>query len=118
MGLALWAISGWWLVLAIGCVVQTFRQGIPFTVGWWGSVFPIGTFAGECCQPEMKMHSYMLLHTDGVVCWQQRKWVRILDIPLLGKFHFLANRPPCNRLCTQRITHTHMQCIIPGLQAP
>jgi tellurite resistance protein TehA-like permease len=47
LGLCLWAYSGWWLVLAVSSVCQTLRQGIPFTLGWWGAVFPLGTFAGE-----------------------------------------------------------------------
>lgn len=46
LALCLWAYSGWWLVLAVSSVGQTLRQGIPFTLGWWGAVFPIGTFAG------------------------------------------------------------------------
>jgi tellurite resistance protein TehA-like permease len=36
----------WWLLLALFSVVYTMRQGIPFTLGWWGCVFPFGILAG------------------------------------------------------------------------
>lgn len=47
LALCLWAYSGWWLILAVASLGSTIRQGIPFTIGWWGAVFPLGTFAGE-----------------------------------------------------------------------
>jgi tellurite resistance protein TehA-like permease len=55
-GLCLWAYSGWWLVLAVSSVRQTLRQGIPFTLGWWGAVFPLGTFAGEVTHWQLNQH--------------------------------------------------------------
>jgi hypothetical protein len=45
--LMLWGFAVWWLVLAVACVSSCIRQGLPFNLGWWGSVFPVGVFAGE-----------------------------------------------------------------------
>jgi hypothetical protein len=45
--LLLWGFAVWWLVQAVACVASCVRQGIPFNLGWWGSVFPVGVFTGE-----------------------------------------------------------------------
>lgn len=37
VGLCLWGFALWWLVLAVSCIADTVRQGIPFNLGWWGS---------------------------------------------------------------------------------
>lgn len=37
LGLCIWGFSVWWLVLAISCIADTVRQGIPFSLGWWGT---------------------------------------------------------------------------------
>lgn len=47
VGLFLWSYAGWWLLLAVCSMGQTLRQGIPFTLGWWGAVAPLGSFSGE-----------------------------------------------------------------------
>ena len=47
VGLPLWGFSTWWLVVAICSVCQTMRVGLPFNLGWWGSVFPLGVYTGE-----------------------------------------------------------------------
>lgn len=33
----LWGYAMWWLLMGIASVLETFSQGIPFNLGWWGS---------------------------------------------------------------------------------
>lgn len=42
----LWGFATWWLLLAVCSMCATVRQGIPFNLGWWGSVFPLGVYTG------------------------------------------------------------------------
>lgn len=41
-----WGFGLWWLALAASLLVRYLRAGaIPFHVGWWGFVFPLGAYA-------------------------------------------------------------------------
>lgn len=37
LALCVWGFAVWWLAMAISCIADTVRQGIPFSLGWWGS---------------------------------------------------------------------------------
>lgn len=37
MAMCLWGFAVWWLVMAVTCIANTMRQGIPFNLGMWGS---------------------------------------------------------------------------------
>lgn len=37
VAMCLWGFAIWWLVVAVSCIADTVRQGIPFNLGWWGS---------------------------------------------------------------------------------
>lgn len=41
----LWAYGLWWLVMAAAITVRYRRQGVPFNLGWWGYIFPLGVYA-------------------------------------------------------------------------
>jgi tellurite resistance protein TehA-like permease len=42
IALFLWGFATWWLLLAITSVGTCLRQGVPFNLGWWGAIFPMG----------------------------------------------------------------------------
>lgn len=45
VGTALWGFGVWWLAVALALTVRYLRSGaIPFHVGWWGFVFPLGAY--------------------------------------------------------------------------
>jgi len=44
-GGALWGTGVWWLGLALLVTVRYLREGMPFTLGWWGFTFPLGVFS-------------------------------------------------------------------------
>ncbi len=35
----------WWLLLAMMITARYLRHGMPFNIGWWGFIFPLGVYA-------------------------------------------------------------------------
>jgi C4-dicarboxylate transporter/malic acid transport protein len=44
-GTMLWGYGAWWLLLAILKTGFYIRKGMPFNLGWWGFIFPLGVYA-------------------------------------------------------------------------
>jgi tellurite resistance protein TehA-like permease len=47
LAMFLWGFATWWLLLALASVGTCLRKGIPFNLGWWGAIFPMGKLL--CC---------------------------------------------------------------------
>ncbi|KAJ2723028.1 Plasma membrane sulfite pump involved in sulfite metabolism [Coemansia sp. Benny D115] len=46
LGIFIWALAFWWLMQGIYSALYTRVHGpIPFNLGWWALIFPVGTFA-------------------------------------------------------------------------
>ncbi len=44
-GTAIWGFGLWWLAIAAALLVRYLRTGpVPFHLGWWGFVFPLGAY--------------------------------------------------------------------------
>jgi len=42
---AIWGFGLWWLAIVVALLVRYLRSGpVPFHLGWWGFVFPLGAF--------------------------------------------------------------------------
>lgn len=42
---AVWGFGLWWLAIAVALLVRYLRTGpVPFHLGWWGFVFPLGAY--------------------------------------------------------------------------
>lgn len=41
----LWGFGLWWMLIALLITVRYLRAGIPFNLGWWGFIFPLGVYA-------------------------------------------------------------------------
>lgn len=44
-GLLLWGFGLWWMLIALLITARYLRAGIPFNLGWWGFIFPLGVYA-------------------------------------------------------------------------
>eukprot|EP00878_Enallax_costatus_P012147 GHUV01012684.1.p2 GENE.GHUV01012684.1~~GHUV01012684.1.p2 ORF type:complete len:232 (+),score=16.24 GHUV01012684.1:2542-3237(+) len=53
----LWGFATWWLLLAVCSISATIRHGIPFNLGWWGLVFPLGVYTGSTIKLGLVVHS-------------------------------------------------------------
>lgn len=95
-GLCLWAYAGWWLVLAVSSVGQTLRQGIPFTLGWWGAIFPLGTYAGTTIALGNVFQSPALKVMGAVVCCcQTAVWLFVAGMTAYHGWAGQLFHPPC-----------------------
>ena len=45
VGLLMWGVGIWWLLIAAVLTVRYLREGMTFNLGWWGFTFPIGVYA-------------------------------------------------------------------------
>jgi len=43
VGLLLWSLGGWWLIIAVSIIVMKMRH-LPFNMGWWAFTFPLGVY--------------------------------------------------------------------------
>ncbi len=43
-GILLWGYGLWWAAIACVITLRYLYQGLPFNLGWWGYIFPIGVF--------------------------------------------------------------------------
>ena len=43
-GVMLWGFGAWWLALATLTTLRFLKEGLPFTLGWWGFTFPLGVY--------------------------------------------------------------------------
>ncbi|QYE34450.1 TDT family transporter [Polymorphobacter sp. PAMC 29334] len=41
----LWGFGLWWLLLGTLITARYARSGVPFNLGWWGYIFPLGVYA-------------------------------------------------------------------------
>ena len=44
-GVVLWGYGLWWLLTAALITARYLREGLPFNLGWWGYIFPLGVYA-------------------------------------------------------------------------
>lgn len=79
VGLCLWGFALWWLMLAVSCIADTIRQGIPFNLGWWGSVFPFGVVTLATCLLAKVLHSNALKYLGAItVCLHVLLWLVVV----------------------------------------
>ncbi|MFJ4141192.1 TDT family transporter [Pseudomonas sp. NPDC089734] len=45
VGILFWGLGLWWMALALLITLRYFKAGIPFNLGWWGFIFPLGVYA-------------------------------------------------------------------------
>jgi C4-dicarboxylate transporter/malic acid transport protein len=43
-GITLWGFGLWWLLMASLITWRYYRAGIPFNLGWWAYIFPLGVY--------------------------------------------------------------------------
>lgn len=63
--LVLWGFGLVWLFVAIVSLIRCKR--FPFTIGWWGSVFPLGVYANATVLLSRTMPS-KFFKIVGTVC--------------------------------------------------
>jgi len=70
LGLALWGLSVWWFVHAVGSVtirVLSVKKALPINIGYWGFIFPVGSFTVATSALGSALPS-VFLNVVSVVC--------------------------------------------------
>jgi len=70
LGLALWGLSVWWFVHAVGSVsirVLSVKKALPVNIGYWGFIFPVGSFTVATSALGSALPS-VFLNVVSVVC--------------------------------------------------
>ncbi len=70
-GLVLWGVGVWWIGISVLSTIKYFKRGLPFNLGWWGYVFPLGVF------------SIATLRLGEVTGRQEFWWVAVVLVALL-----------------------------------
>jgi C4-dicarboxylate transporter/malic acid transport protein len=66
-GAILWGYGAWWVLLAILTTARYIRQGMPFNIGWWGFIFPLGVYSTSTLALARATHLQFLTSTGGVL---------------------------------------------------
>ena len=100
VGLFLWGFAAWWLLLAVCSVVAVVKQGIPFNLGWWGAVFPIGVFTGATIQLGHALNSKAFSIMGATfVCVHVVVWLGVGGFTARGVWSGrLFHSPDCRRV--------------------
>ncbi len=61
LGLPLWGFALLWLAIATTLTADAARRHLPFSLGWWGFVYPLGT---------LTMATSLLAHSTGAVLFE------------------------------------------------
>lgn len=95
-GLLLWGYGLWWLAIALLVSARHFGEGVPFNLGWWGYVFPLGVYT----LASLKLAALLpipALHGFGVllVCLLAAIWLIVAARTLRGAWRGDLFQAPC-----------------------
>lgn len=66
-GAILWGYGAWWVLLATLTTARYIRQGMPFNIGWWGFIFPLGVYSTSTLALARATHLQFLTSAGGVL---------------------------------------------------
>ena len=99
-GTILWGYGAWWLLLAILKTTRYFREGMPFNLGWWGFIFPLGVYSLATLALAHATHLafFSVVGSILVICLAAL-WLMVAALTVDGVWHgdlFVAPRT-CSR---------------------
>jgi C4-dicarboxylate transporter/malic acid transport protein len=96
-GTILWGYGAWWLLLAILKTAHYLRQGMPFNLGWWGFIFPLGVYSLATLALAHATHLAFFSVVGGIlVICLAALWLMVAVMTVDGVWHgdlFVAPRP-------------------------
>jgi tellurite resistance protein TehA-like permease len=95
-GLLLWGYGGWWLLMAVAMTCTYLPRGLPFNLGWWGFIFPLGVFTAAsfalAAQTNVALLSQLAVAQTGLV---GGFWLVVSLRTLAGAFSGTLFHSPC-----------------------
>lgn len=96
LGLFLWGYATWWLLLALASVGTCLRKGIPFNLGWWGAIFPMGVYTGATTQLGHAAHSNTFLVFGAIAtCAHVVMWLVVIVLTAVNAWSGRLFHAPC-----------------------
>jgi C4-dicarboxylate transporter/malic acid transport protein len=87
-GMILWGYGGWWLLLAILKTARYFREGMPFNLGWWGFIFPLGVYSLATLALERATHlAFFSVAGSILVVCLAALWLTVAVLTVDGAWH-------------------------------
>ena len=96
VGILLWGTGMWWLLLATLITIRYFRAGVPFNLGWWGYIFPLGVYSVATLKLGvlLKMPIFSVLGTALVIVLTVM-WVFVMALTLYRGWRGQLFFSPC-----------------------
>jgi C4-dicarboxylate transporter/malic acid transport protein len=87
-GTMLWGYGVWWLLLAILKTARYVRQGLPFNLGWWGFIFPLGVYSLATLALEHATHLALFAVAGGIlVMCLVALWLTVVALTIDGAWY-------------------------------
>jgi tellurite resistance protein TehA-like permease len=87
-GTILWGNGVWWLLLAILKTARYFREGMPFNLGWWGFIFPLGVYSLATLALERATHLAVFSVAGSIlVMCLVALWLTVAVLTVDGAWH-------------------------------
>jgi C4-dicarboxylate transporter/malic acid transport protein len=95
-GTMLWGYGLWWLLLAVLTTRRYLREGIPFNIGWWGFIFPLGVYAVATLALGRATHlDFLLAIGEVLVVCLALLWIVVAARTLHGAWRGYLFVSPC-----------------------
>jgi C4-dicarboxylate transporter/malic acid transport protein len=76
IAILLWGYGAWYLTIALLSLFVTYSAGIPFNMGWWGLIFPMGVYTAATLSIATTINSFPLKIIASVsVCLLFMLWI-------------------------------------------
>jgi len=95
-GITLWGFGLWWMLMAVLITVRYLRTGIPFNLGWWGFIFPLGVYALATLKLAARLHlTFFSLAGCALVCCLTILWLIVMSRTVRGAYKGELFVSPC-----------------------
>jgi C4-dicarboxylate transporter/malic acid transport protein len=95
-GTILWGYGLWWLALAVLMTARYLREGMPFNLGWWGFIFPLGVYSvGTLALARATHLDFLFAIGGGLVACVSGFWIVVAARTLHGAWRGVLFVSPC-----------------------
>ncbi|WP_455924415.1 TDT family transporter [Pseudomonas putida] len=92
----LWGMGLWWMLLAVLITVRYLRSGMPFNLGWWAFIFPLGVYTLATLRLGNVLHlAFFTLCGQGLVACLGMLWAVVMTRTLRGAWRGELFVSPC-----------------------
>ncbi|HEX4368366.1 MAG TPA: TDT family transporter [Rhodopila sp.] len=95
-GAIIWGHGAWWTLLAVLTTIRYIRQGMPFNIGWWGFIFPLGVYSTSTIALARATHlNFLLAVGGGLIVMVALFWLIVMARTVHGAWRGYLFVAPC-----------------------